>query len=370
MYAQMEFLRKKLNERKEDGTLRQLISRSPGIDFFSNDYLGASQNSQIAQTALTLLQDENLHHTVGSSGSRLISGNLPFYEATEKFLAQHFKAESALVFPSGFSALSGLLSCIASREDTIIYDELIHASARDGMRLSMARHFSFRHNNPEDLRRKLKNATGRVFVVVESVYSMDGDFCTLDDIGNLKTEFDFTLILDEAHSGGIFGEQGKGLGLPFAGDEHVIRVMTFGKAFGVEGAAVLGPEVLRDYLINFSRPFIYSTAPGPHFFALIQSAVSWNGKAVTERNSLLGNITFFKSLVTSANSSPIQVFSSSDKVRLKELADKLKHEGFSVKAVFSPTVPEGKERIRLVIHSFNRREEISKLVAHMNAFGF
>jgi 8-amino-7-oxononanoate synthase len=365
----MDFLRKKLIEREEKGTLRHLVSRAPGTDFFSNDYLGASQNLEIAETAWGLLRKENLHYTVGSSGSRLISGNLPFYETTEEFLARHFIAESALVFPSGFSALSGLLSCIASRNDTILYDELIHASARDGMRLSLARHFSFKHNDAEDLRQKLKSAMGRVFVVVESLYSMDGDFCPLEEIWTLKSEYGFTLILDEAHSGGIFGEQGKGLGLRFAGDENIIRVITFGKAFGVEGAAVIGPKVLRDYLINYSRPFIYSTAPGPHFFALIQSAVTWNGKAVKERNDMMENIAFLKSLIPSANASPIQVFCSSDKNRLKKLAEELKKEGILIKAIFSPTVPEGKERIRLVIHSFNCRKEISELVEHIHAFG-
>ncbi len=365
----MEFLRKKLTEREKDGTLRHLVSRSHGIDFFSNDYLGASQNKAISENALSILRDENLLNTVGSSGSRLISGNIPFYETTEDFLAEHFRADSALVFHSGFSALSGLLSCIASRGDTLLYDEWIHASARDGIRLSFAKHYSFMHNNLDDLRRKLKNATGRVFVVAESVYSMDGDFCPLDEIWSLKSEYDFTLILDEAHSGGIYGENGKGLGFPYAEDKNFIRVVTFGKAFGAEGAVVLGPKVLREYLINFSRPFIYSTAPGPHFFALIRSAVSWNSKADRERNALQENITFFKSLNPSSHFSPIQVFCSSDKKSLNELADNLKKEGFLVKAVFSPTVPEGKERIRIVIHSFNRSGELRKLVETRYALG-
>lgn len=368
MHTQMEFLRKKLIEQEENGTLRHLVSRSSGIDFFSNDYLGASQSKEIGDTAELIIQQENLQQVVGSTGSRLISGNLPFYEATEDFLAQHFYAESALVFHSGFSALTGLLSCIASRGDTILYDELIHASARDGIRLSLARNYSFKHNNPDDLRQKLNNASGHVFVVVESLYSMDGDFCPLDELWNLKTEFDFTLILDEAHSGGIFGENGKGLGLPFAGDENFIRVITFGKAFGVEGAVILGPKVLREFLINFSRPFIYTTAPGPHFFALIRSAVILNGRADKERVVLLDNLAYYKSLISNANSSPIQIFSSFDKNGLKALAEKLKQEGFLTKAVFSPTVPEGKERIRMVIHSFNRREEIRELVKNIHTF--
>ncbi len=357
----MEFLRKKLAEREVNGTLRTLKKNEGGMDFFSNDYLGAARNGNLAARTLQVLAEEGLDSQFGSTGSRLISGNLPLYEKVENYLACHFYAESSLVFGSGFAASLGLLSCIGSRNDTILYDELVHASARDGIRLSFSKSFSFKHNDLTDLETKLKKATGQVFVVTESLFSMDGDFCPLEELIRLKSKYDFVLILDEAHSAGIYGEKGRGVSAQFAQENEIIRIVTFGKAFGAEGAAVLGAEILRQCLINFSRPFIYSTAPAPHFFAAIQAAVEWNANADSEREMLMQNISTFNKIWSSGNNSPIQSIKNKDIESLREMAGRMIELGFLVKPIYSPTVPEGKERIRLVLHAFNTEDELLRL---------
>ncbi|MCG9911726.1 MAG: aminotransferase class I/II-fold pyridoxal phosphate-dependent enzyme [Flavobacteriales bacterium] len=360
----MKFLHNKLLEREQSGSLRSLQTFPHHIDFFSNDYLGLSHDAFVSSRIKELLEHEQLADVNGSSGSRLLSGNLPFYEKTEQFMADFFESESALIYHSGYSALLGVLSCIPQRTDTIVYDEFVHASARDGIRLSMARNFSFSHNNLYDLEDKLKKSTGRIWVVVESVYSMDGDSAPLIEIIELQQKYDFVLLIDEAHSGGITGEEGRGLAHAWAGNENIIRIITFGKAFGTEGACVLGPEILRNYLINFSRPFIYSTAPSPHFFASIRASVEAVQKADKQRKTLTDNISFFQKKfegMMPCHSSPIQILKGKDIGQLKALATFLSENRMAVRPIFSPTVPQGQERIRMVIHAFNTAEEIEKL---------
>ena len=239
----------KLNYRKEEGTLRSLSSFEGFIDFFSNDYLGFSNL-------------DYLHSKIGGSkGSRLISGTSSFVLELEKSLAQKFNSESALIFNSGFDANLGLLSSVLQRSDIVIYDEFVHASIRDGIRLGNAKSYAFKHNSTLDLRTKLERFGKGVYVVIESLYSMDGDIAPLNDIVALCNEFEAYLIVDEAHSGGTYGKNGVGLISEFNLDHQIFaKIITFGKAFGCHGAVVLGSNLLIEYLINFSRPFIYTTA--------------------------------------------------------------------------------------------------------------
>ncbi|MBL4654010.1 MAG: aminotransferase class I/II-fold pyridoxal phosphate-dependent enzyme, partial [Flavobacteriales bacterium] len=242
----------KLENRKGENALRSLKTVNGLIDFSSNDYLGFARDFAV------------LNHSVGvggSTGSRLLTGNSIEAEELEAFIAEYHNAEAGLLYNSGYDANIGLLSCVPQRGDTVIYDELSHASIIDGIRLSRAESFKFKHNNLEHLETRLKSAKGNVFVVVESVYSMDGDFSPLQELINLKQKFDFNLIVDEAHATGLFGKKGEGrcveLGIQ---NEVFARVHTYGKALGCHGAIVLGSETLRSYLINFSRSFIYTTA--------------------------------------------------------------------------------------------------------------
>jgi len=359
----MKFLHKKLDERRENGTLRTLKPFTDGIDFYSNDYLGMATHEEIHVKAKNLLLEKELFQRNGSGGSRLLSGNFAFYEEVETYLAAFFGAEAALIYHSGYDALLGTLSCLPTRADTVLYDDLVHASARDGIRLSAAKNFSFRHNDLQDLESKIKRAEGNVFVVVESLYSMDGDTAPLQEIYELQKKYGFVWLIDEAHSGGIYGEQGKGLSYQFS-NENTIRFITFGKAYGVEGACVLGSRTLRDYLINFSRSFIYTTAPAPEFFAKIKSSVQIVSKADEERTTLNENIQTFINTFSyhfPCTNTPVQIFKGANKKQLIDITNQLSEINITVRPIFYPTVREGEERLRIVLHAFNNEFQVENL---------
>ncbi len=203
MKSHLSHIEQKLSKRKAENAFRELKVNDDLIDFCSNDYLGFASEKEIHIL-------ENLPQ-FGATGSRLISGNYELTEEVEQFLANFYKAESGLIFNSGYNANVGLFSCVAERTDTIIYDELIHASIRDGIRLSNANSFSFKHNDLNSLEDKIKNAKGNVFVAVESIYSMDGDKVSLRELVEICKKYNAALIVDEAHASGIFGEKGEGL---------------------------------------------------------------------------------------------------------------------------------------------------------------
>ncbi len=343
-----------LENRKESGSYRSLSLFKDFVDFFSNDYLGLSRKLKVESQKFDRL---------GSSGSRLISGNSLEAESCECFLADFFQAEAALVFNSGYDANLGLFSSVPQKGDTIIYDSLIHASIRDGIRLSHAKSYSFAHNDIISLEKKLSIAEGTVFVAVESLYSMDGDVCPLDALIVLCKRYDALLIVDEAHAVGVLGEKGKGLAFQ---KEVFARVITFGKGYGFHGAAVLGSNDLKNYLINFARSFIYTTALPVQDYRLIQQQIE-SSTDDQRRVELQSNIDYFRIQLNyqgvSANTSPIQILEVPGVDNALNLAKVLQENNFAVKAILSPTVPEGLERIRICIHAFNTKEEIEKLVS-------
>ncbi len=352
----MEKYKIKLQERIKKGSERSLSLFAGFSDFFSNDYLGLSKAIAAPET-----------HS-GSTGSRLLSGNSKEAEITENFLAEFFHAEAALVFNSGYDANLGLFSSVPQRGDTVLYDELIHASVRDGIRLSHAKSFSFRHNDLADLEQKILKAEGTVFVAVESLYSMDGDLSPLAEIASICKEHQALLIVDEAHSGGIFGDQGKGLCEELSLTNQVFaRVITFGKAYGTHGATILGSQELTAYLINFARSFIYTTALPPYQYVVIRSQVKL-GEADENRARLQENIAYFREMLKDKISllsdprSPIQIISVSGIEKAQKLAFSLQKSNFAVKAILSPTVPEGQERLRICLHAFNTKDEIRTFV--------
>lgn len=351
-------LQEKLQERQEKNLLRKIPDPVSGIDFCSNDYLGFSR-------AINYLIQNSRKNYFGSTGSRLISGNYSEAEQLEKTIAEFHGYESALLYNSGYVANIGLVAAIADRGDTIFYDQFIHASIRDGIKLSNAHAFSFLHNDIEDLKSKLINAKGTVFVIVESIYSMDGDTAPLIDLVNLSKAYNFQLIVDEAHAIGVFGNRGEGMVFQQGLNRDVFAtVVTYGKAFGSHGAAVLGSKLLIDYLINFSRSFIYTTAMPLVQIDHLQHTYERSADASQERTRLFENISYFKSkCVTSSfnflsSDSPIQILLLSGNDAVKKLAEKIQKNDISVKAIMSPTVPEGKERIRICLHSFNTKSEI------------
>lgn len=358
----------RIEQRKGTGLYRSLVHHDGLIDFCSNDYLGFAKNKD-------LYISYDIHLSNGSTGSRLISGNSEWAEETERLIASHHHADAALIFNTGYMANVGLLSSLAKKDDTYIYDEYAHASMIDGMRLSMAKRYKFQHNDINDLENKLKAASGKKYIIVESVYSMDGDFAPLQQIVELGKKYDAAIIVDEAHAVGMFGENGSGRACELGIQNDIFaRVVTFGKALGLHGAAVLGSSILRDYLINFARSFIYTTALPSHSYIQIQQVYKLLQHA-EQRNQLFELIRFFKKSIQELSNinyiesnTAIQALIIGDQYKAVELSNALKNAGFYAKAILSPTVPEGTERLRICLHSYNTQEEITSLLYHIQIF--
>lgn len=361
-----------LDKRIQASLYRSLQVNEGLIDFCSNDYLGFACSQHIKARTAQLL-DRTLHLS-GSTGSRSISGNSAFVENLERQIADFHHAEAGLIFNSGYDANIGLFSCIASRGDTIICDELIHASIIDGCRLSQATRFRFKHNSLEDLELKLQHATGTVFVVVESVYSMDGDQADLPRISDVCKRYHAHLLVDEAHATGVFGDRGRGLVDACALEKEVFaRIHTFGKAMGCHGAIVLGSETLRHYLINFARSFIFTTALPVSSLASIQVAYEHLAGEDFDNTHLHELIRAFKGqfrcppgITLIESNSPVQSVIISGNEKTRAVSKQLQENGFDVRAILSPSVPVGKERLRISLHAHNTQEELTQLISHLH----
>ncbi|RMG41846.1 MAG: 8-amino-7-oxononanoate synthase [Candidatus Dadabacteria bacterium] len=359
-------IEQRLEERKQKGLGRILRNLGGGIDFCSNDYLGLARSQAVKRRVIKALEEQTI---IGGSGSRLVSGDNSYYHQLEDFIARYHRAESALIFNSGYTANLSLFSTLPRRADTVLYDQAVHASIRDGIRLGTAKSFSFRHNDISDLLKKAENATGQVYIVTESVFSMDGDLAPLSDLSELVKERGFRLVVDEAHAVGVFGPGGSGRVVAEGLEDFVFaRIITFGKALGAFGAAVLGSEILREWLINSARPFIYTTALSLPALAHIEAAYQELKSREDLRERLTALIAFFKkrakesSLPLIANDSAIQQLRVSGNQNVLDLADALIGCGFDVRAYRSPTVPAGTERIRICLHAFNKEEQVNELI--------
>ena len=364
-----EKLKLKLDKRLNNNSLRALTNRSTLVDFSSNDYLGFAQSMDIYEHAHDYIMS---HQTSvnGSSGSRLISGNHEVHALLESYLKNTHQSEAALVFNSGYDANLGLFGCLLQRNDVVFFDKLSHASIRDGFQLSPAKSIAFEHNNLSHLEQKLKkhtqpNVDNEIYVVTESVFSMDGDSPDLVALCQLCKKYNTKLIVDEAHAIGVHGygliQKYNLVDLVFA------RVMTFGKALGCHGAVVLGSETLKSYLINFARSFIYTTALSPHSIAVILESYRKLETYSTEK--LHSNIEIFvftyKQLGLDSyfikSHSAIHSCIISENSQVKSIAHKLQ-EKFDVKAILAPTVPAGHERLRFCLHSYNTATQIKHVL--------
>ncbi len=359
-------INKKLEARRVEGNLRGLSFNNGLVDFYSNDYLGLARNAELKEI---ISHNYEAFSSVsnGATGSRLLSGNSLFYEELEQQLAHIFSGEAALIFNSGYMACQAVVATLASRGDTIIYDEYIHACVKDGARLSQAKFFSFRHNDLNDLENKIKKAVGLCYVVIETVYSMDGDIAPLQEIVTLCKRHNALLIVDEAHSTGIYGEKGSGL-LCASGlhNEVFIRIYTFGKAMGVHGACVVSTQVVKEYLINFARAFIFTTALPLHSLVSIQAAFEFIHSHADLASDLFKNIELFasqlKTLGLSSTETSIQTVKIPGNKKVKQLAKALQQDGIDVRPIVSPTVKVGQERLRICLHNFNQPAEIEQLI--------
>lgn len=370
-----DFLNQRLNVRAEQNALRKLLPANADlIDFSSNDYLGLSRSHElhdIIAAEYELVMKSGEFRWNGSAGSRLLNGDSAVAHLTEKFLADFFRSESALIFNSGYTANVALMSALPSRTSTVLYDEKIHASVRDGIRMNGCRAWSFRHNDLTHLEELLSKSTNEIWVVVESVYSMDGDSPDAKQLTELCERYNAALIVDEAHSGGIYGEQGKGWCVENEIENRVFaRLFTFGKAYGVHGAAVCGSETLRTYLVNFARPFIYSTTLPVRDVIAIREAVKFASACDSERSQLSGLIDYFRALhktsscaysITDSHS-PVQGVIVPGNSKVRELSKQCLRESIDVRAVLAPTVEPGVERLRVILHSFNTKAEVDRLM--------
>ena len=368
-------LQNKLQERIEASALRSFPESSSKIDYYSNDYLNFAKNQEIQRLAEEILKKHKV--ISGATGSRLLSGNHELYGQVETQIAQFHKVPKALIFNSGYNANTGFFGCVPQRGDIVFYDELIHASIRDGLKMSLSKNYSFKHNDVEDLREKAERLTekhnGVVYVVTESVFSMDGDSPDLVSLAAFCAAGDFLLVVDEAHALGVFGYQGEGLVRELGLENQVFaQIMTYGKALGCHGAAILCSEDLYTYLVNFARSLIYTTALPPHALASISAGYEFLKKIPSTQLQvkLKQNIAHFnretdrlalREYIKLSNSA-IQCCVIAGNENVKAAAVILKGYNFEVKPILSPTVPKGQERLRFCLHSSNTPEEITLIL--------
>lgn len=365
MNSAEDLIKKKLDERKANGTYRSLKADGDLIDFCSNDYLGFARSAQLKEM-IRMEVEANKKALNGSTGSRLLSGNTSYAEELEQSIARFHNAEAGLIYNSGYDANIGLFSSLPQKGDTIIMDELSHASIIDGARLSFANRFTFRHNDLQSLEEKLQHAKGNIYVVIESVYSMDGDSPDITELITLAGKYHAQVIVDEAHATGLY--YNGIINSLHLQDKVFARVVTFGKALGCHGAIILGSKLLREYLINFSRSFIYTTAAPFHQLASIKMAYELLTSSNDAVQKLRDNIILFKKKIGSLpdyklllSDSAIQCIVIGGNEKTRQMAKKLQNAGFDIRAILSPTVPAGTERLRICLHTYNTAEEITSL---------
>ncbi len=410
-------LQQKIDARKADNAFRSLPNSIDLVDFSSNDYLGFSKNGIIFKKATEILVQQEIIQN-GATGSRLLSGNHRLYlELEEKLAVYHGSSEAALVFNSGYDANIGFFSSVPQRGDVVFYDELIHASIRDGIKLGNANSYKFGHNDLKDLRARIdrvckkrskvddehgrnevdersrievdehgrnevtehsrseviEHGRSEIYIVTESVFSMDGDSPDLKALTAFCSDEGYRLIIDEAHALGVFGKNGSGLVQELGLQQKVFaRIFTFGKAMGCHGAAILGATDLKNYLVNFARSFIYTTGLPPHSIATVLSAYEFLNSSLGReaRQKLKKNIDYFKVECETLNLKPFFILSDSavhcciieGNSKAISIAKKIRKTGFDCRPILSPTVEKGKERLRFCLHSYNTKEEISGIL--------
>ncbi len=375
-----ERLKDQLEILSQKGALRVLKNNTGMADFCSNDYLGLARSFELKKIIAEKYKSVMMS---GATGSRLLSGNHNIMEELEAHLCKFHEVESALLFNSGYDANLSLLSSVPTRADIIIYDSLVHASIHDGMRMGKAEKEAFRHNDIEHLKellQKYSDFKGNIFVVTESLFSMDGDLAKLAEISSLCENFGAALIVDEAHATGVIGQNGEGLVQKLRLEQNVFaRMHTFGKALGGHGAVILGSKVLRDYLINYARPLIFSTAMPLHSVIHIIESYNYlekNGKNL--RSQLVNNINLYKQLASESDFQDIILKSETaiqgiiipGNENVTSVASALQENNLDIRPIRYPTVEKGKERMRICLHSFNTEKEINMLFQIMKMSNF
>ncbi|MBA2588220.1 MAG: 8-amino-7-oxononanoate synthase [Alphaproteobacteria bacterium] len=352
------------------GRLREL-NPSRGLDFTSNDFLALAESRALRDAA-----SEALARGVplGAGGSRLLRGNHPEHEALEEEAASFFGSETALYFPTGFAANAALAATLPRPGDLIVYDALIHASLRDGLEPARIQAISAPHNDVDAMETIIKGwrasgGKGRVWIAVETLYSMDGDRAPLPELVALATRHDAMLLLDEAHATGVHGDQGRGLGARYEGAPNIISLHTCGKALGASGALVCLPRLYRDFLVNRGRAFIYSTAPSPLMAAVVRASLRICAGAEQERAQLAALVRHagegLAQLGITPSGTQIQPVIVGEDARAVALAATLQERGHDIRAIRPPTVPEGTARLRIALTLHVTQDDLDKLLADL-----
>lgn len=337
------------------GRLRAL-TLAAGMDFTSNDYLGLAASPELAQAAIDAI---SRGVPLGAGGSRLLRGNHAEHEALEREAASFFGAQTALYFGSGFAANATLIATLPARGDLIVHDELIHASAWEGMALTKAETASARHNDCQAFEDAIvawraRGGTGQVWIAIESLYSMDGDQAPLAGLAQIAARHDAMLLIDEAHATGVLGQGGQGLGASLEGSDRVVALHTCGKALGAVGALITAPASIRDFLINRSRAFVYATAPSPVMAAVVRRSLELVRDEPQRRTALAARVAFAGQLfeqtcgVRPSGSQILPVIVGSD-TRAVAIAQAMQRAGYDIRAIRPPTVPEGTARLRITV---------------------
>ena len=339
----------------QQGRLRALRGRA-GADFTSNDYLGMAESEELRRAAAAAIARGV---PVGSGGSRLLRGNHPEHEALEQEAAAYFGAETALYFGGGYVANLAIFSTLPQRGDLVVHDELIHASVHEGLRRGRAETLSIPHNNIDAFDAAIvgwraKGGKGRPWISVESLYSMDGDSPDLAALLTVADRHEAMLVIDEAHATGVLGPRGRGLAAGFEGRDNVITLHTCGKALGTVGGFILAPRIIRDFLVNRARPFIFATAPSPLIAAITRTALEIS-RTNPERREQLARLVRFAGTelrrrcgIEGSGTHILPVIIGSDQAAVG-VAAALQRRGFDIRAIRPPTVPEGTARLRIAL---------------------
>lgn len=334
------------------------------LNFSSNDYLDFASNDYIKKVAKDAIDS----YGTGSTGSRLMSGNLKIHQDVEHKIAAWMGYESCLIFGSGFLTNLGVITSLVSKKDYIFFDKLDHASLIDGIRLSGAKWKRFKHNSVADLENllaKCEDDTAAKFVIVDSIFSMDGDIAPLRKIYDVAKKYNAFLIVDEAHAVGVFGENGAGCCYSLGIKPDVITG-TFSKAFAGYGGFAVSSEKIRDMLINKARSFVYSTGLPPSCLGVVSASVDLIAKQKTLGDELLTNAKYFYDLLVELGFD-LGIFESQiipvvvrDNAKSVQLASKLMEAGLYVKAIRPPTVPINTARLRISITLAHTKEDLKK----------
>jgi 8-amino-7-oxononanoate synthase len=352
-----------------DGPVGPALKTPDGekLGFCSNDYLGLA-NDPVLKGAIA---DAALKWGAGAGASRLVSGNTSAHEQLEKELADYMETEDAVVFPSGYQANVGALTALTENEDVIFSDELGHASLIDGCRLSGATVKIYRHCDTEHLKQLLTEETtsGLKLVVTDAVFSMDGDLAPLGEIAKVAGHHHALVYVDEAHSLGVMGPQGRGLASKLGlSDRIAVRIGTFGKAFGVCGACVACSRIAGTLLRSRARSLLYTTASPAHLAEAIRVSIDLVKKGDERRKTLQDNIALFKKLAGEhglplfESVTAIQPIMVGEAARVMEISEALWEQGLFVQGIRPPTVPEGTSRLRVTLTAAHEQAQVTKLV--------